>query len=200
MSIISSHYVIYWKALAAKMMSSELKNVLEICIKVVNTINSRALNSRIFKNYLLSIQIYYFIQRCLFQSEYVWPFVWIKVQNENYAFTIWKRSSWEFYWWKLHILLCISIRVFETTNNLNTKYDCHKQQRFYQNISRKDPAVETPSKQRNFYLFSIHRLNELPSNEEEPFYLAALKNIVIQYLDSLIEKFIRYFPDHPNER
>jgi hypothetical protein len=36
-------------ALAAKTLPSELKNVLEVCIKVVNTIKSSALNSRLFK-------------------------------------------------------------------------------------------------------------------------------------------------------
>ncbi|KAF0746458.1 protein ZBED8-like [Aphis craccivora] len=48
-SIIGSHCVIHRQALAAKTLPSEVKNVLEICIKVVNSIKSSALNSRFFK-------------------------------------------------------------------------------------------------------------------------------------------------------
>jgi hypothetical protein len=48
-SIFGSHCVIHRQALAVKTLSSEIKKILEICIKVVNTIKSSALNSRIFK-------------------------------------------------------------------------------------------------------------------------------------------------------
>lgn len=47
-SIIGSHCVIHRQALASKTLPSEIKNVLEICIKVVNTVKSSALNSHLF--------------------------------------------------------------------------------------------------------------------------------------------------------
>jgi len=62
-SIIGSHCVIYRQALAAKTLPSEIKNVLEICIKVVNIIKSSALNSSLFKVlcFELSFLFYYTI-------------------------------------------------------------------------------------------------------------------------------------------
>ena len=49
LSIISSHCVIHQQALAAKTLLSELKNLLNVYIKVVNTTKSSAPNSRLFK-------------------------------------------------------------------------------------------------------------------------------------------------------
>lgn len=49
-SIISSYSIVHRQDLAMKTRPSELKNVLEVCIKVVSTIKSSALYSRLFKN------------------------------------------------------------------------------------------------------------------------------------------------------
>jgi hypothetical protein len=66
-SIIGSYCVIHRQALDAKTLPSELKNVLEVCIKVVNTIKSSAL-TRVFLRFFVqscprNILFYYSIQR-----------------------------------------------------------------------------------------------------------------------------------------
>lgn len=47
--MLSTHCIIHREHLSAKKLSSELRNVLNITVKIVNEIRSRALNSRLFK-------------------------------------------------------------------------------------------------------------------------------------------------------
>lgn len=48
-NIISTHFFIHDEALMVKSISDELKNVLDLVIKMVNDIKSRALKTRILK-------------------------------------------------------------------------------------------------------------------------------------------------------
>lgn len=62
--------VIHRQALAAKTLPSKIKNVLEICIKVVNTIKSSAFNSRLFKILCFELSVQHSV--LLFHTEVRW--------------------------------------------------------------------------------------------------------------------------------
>lgn len=177
-------------------MPSKLKNVLEICIKVINTVKSSALNSCFLKffvqSYSLNILFYYFKQvRWLSKGNMLVRLYELKSDVKMKPTIRKSRFLWKFYWRKFHILLCISRRLFETINSLNLKLQGRNTNEitvndsinsFLENILlwKWRMNKETP------IISSFRRLNKLLSDEEKLFVLLYWKiwwlNILIVWL------------------
>ncbi|XP_060845847.1 SCAN domain-containing protein 3-like [Rhopalosiphum padi] len=187
-SIIGSHCVIHRQALAAKTLPFEIKNILCSELSAQH-----------------SVLLFHTEVRWLSKGNMLERLYELKSEVEIMLLQLGKDDLREnFTDENFTFYFAYLADFFETINNLNLKLQGRNINVIIANdtinsflekiqLWKRRVNKETP----NFS--SFRRLNELLSDEEEPFCPTGLKDIVIKHLDSLTDEFTRYFPNFSNK-
>lgn len=199
--------MIHRQALASKTLPEELKRTLTSCIKIVNTIKSSALNTRVFEALCTDLSAEH--KALLFHTEVRWlskgnmldRLYELKSEIEIFLMSQGKNEMYETFTAENFMFsLAYLADFFEAINTLNLQgrntnimTASDSVQAFLEKIQLWKRRLN--NQQPNFS--SFRRLNELIV--EERCDLTKWKDIITQHLDELYDEFKRYFPDISNE-
>ncbi|XP_068214344.1 protein FAM200C-like [Palaemon carinicauda] len=201
-SVISTHCIIHRESLASRTLPDEMRDVLNVAIKVVNFIKSGALNSRLFK--LLCKDMYSEHEALLFHTNIRWlskgnmlerlyelreeVIIFLDSQQKAALHDKFKSDSFQ-------IILAYLVDIFESLNAVNLKL----QGKNIHIISHHD-TIRTFMAKLDLWKCLIQRGNaasfrNLDSGLAHGNLDPELKILIITHLSSLKAEFTKYFPD-----
>lgn len=209
-SIITSHCTLHRQALAMKTLPENFGEALKKAIKLVNTVKSSALNTRIFKKLCTDLNAEHEV--LLFHTEVRWLSKGTMLQR---LFEL-KDELKEFLQMtnKMDMLAQIEDTQFQTRlaylvdifghlNKLNLQLQGSESEKHHQNIFTFEDKIQafickidlwlSKLRNHNFSAFpslekSMDQLDDLPSDE--------IENECMTHLEKLKSEFVRYFPEY----
>lgn len=209
-SCITTHCLIHREALAAKELSAELKETLNTAIKIVNSIKSQPLNSRVFAEICAELGTKH--EHLLFHSDVRWlsrgkvlSRLYELLHELSIFMTEHRKSHGEYLRYlndkKWKVKLAYLADIFSLLNGLNLQLqgkdmNCFTFMNKIDAFKKKLALWESKSNALDLEMFPL--VSELVS-QEVPLskYIA---KIIVQHLKKMIDEVERYFPANGDPR
>uniref|UniRef100_A0A3Q3FIE2 DUF4371 domain-containing protein n=1 Tax=Kryptolebias marmoratus TaxID=37003 RepID=A0A3Q3FIE2_KRYMA len=199
-----THCFLHRESLAAKKMSPDLQEVMDVSVKTINYIKNNAVNSRCFAKLCEDIEADHL--QLLYHSEVRWLSRGLvlkrlfELRNEVFSFLTEKKSNLAHHFInpKFTAKLAYLCDIFSLLNQLNTSLQGRNSNIFFvadkvQAFKKKIALWTKRAQEKRMDMFPL--LSDILENSPQ----VKISDSVSQHLSQLAQKFDEYFPEDPRE-